>query len=108
MLGKDIFNIVYIKYQELYIGKPQCPHLLGSRIQHILLCLDADEIHLRMPQCQLADKITLAGAQFHIKAARPAKDLLPAALLLLACRPVLREYKIIKIVNSFVYPGFSS
>ena len=105
---KDILDVIDVKDQQANILEFLFRDLLRSRIQDILLHLDADVIVFRMTFCQLADKIALARAELDVERGLAAEDFRPLALLLLADFLVTAHDKIIEFMDGLIDPWLSS
>ena len=107
-LAEDVLDVVDVKDKQAHILELFLRDLLGRRIEHILLHLDADVVDVRVELSQLADEIALARAELDMKGRLAAEDFRPLALLLLADLLVTAHDKIIEFVNGFIHPRLSS
>ena len=100
--------MVDVKDKQAHILELFLRDLLGRRIEHILLHLDANVVDVRVELSQLADEIALARAELDMKGRLAAEDFRPLALLLLADLLVTAHDKIIEFVDGFIHPRLSS
>ena len=107
-LCEDVLDVIDVEDEQAHILELLLRNLLGCRVEHVLLHLDADVVDVRMELGKLADEVALARAELHVEWRLAAEDLAPLAFLLLADLLVTAHDEIVEFVDGFVHPRFSS